>query len=418
MALTFRGGIRIEQISPSRDRALEEIPAPDFITLPLQKESTPLVQIGDRVRKGEKIAENQTRDFCPVFAGVSGTVLSIGFDEGEGIRIQNDFKEELHPSVVPFHTPIHQATPEELTEHLYEKGIAWPYGDKESVVGRIARLGGGHRRLIVDCTETEPYLSASYRLCVEKAEEIVGGAKILMRAAMAEKCVFAMEDTKEEAADSLLSLVRQSHAFAVAQVLAKYPQGDVRLLVKTLLKKEIPVGGCPEEVGALIVRPETCWAVYRAFVTGLPDTFRPITVSGDCIKTPSNLIYPIGTSYRILLDHCGGFTKMPDKLLAGGPMTGKALWNSALSGDGSERALLALSAKEEEALACIRCGRCAQVCPMKLLPSELARLVTEEDFASLSRYHIASCMECGCCSYVCPSKIPLLSYLRMGKKSI
>lgn len=418
MALTFRGGIHTEEIRPSWDRPFEEIPAPDFITVSLPHGAKPLVEVGQRVRKGEKIAAHEQATVAPVFSGVSGEVVAIGEGEGEGIRIQNDFKEENHPDVLPFHTPIHKAEPEEIVRHLHEKGIRSPYENGESVAAQIRALGAGKRRLIVDGTETEPYLTASYRLLMEKAEEIVGGAKILMRACMAENCVFALEDTKEDAADSLLSLIRQSSAFAVAQVSNKYPQGNPRILVETLLKKPLTLGEEPESVGALIVRPETCWAVYRAFVLGLPDAWRPITVSGDCIKTPSNLICPVGTAYRILLDHCGGFTKMPDKLVAGGPLSGKALWNSAFSFDGNQTALLALSAEEEAPLPCIRCGRCAAACPAYLLPAKLSEFAADGDAVALSRYHISYCLECGCCSFVCPSKIPLLSYLKMGKKIV
>lgn len=410
MALTFRGGIEPEEIRPSADRPLEEMPAPEFLFVPLLYGETPLTSDGDRVLKGQKIAEAEGTVHAPVSGVVRLDTCITEAGERKAIRIENDFKEELCPTALPFHTPIHQAEPEILCRHLREKGIpAWQ---------KIAALQGKEKRLVIDCTETEPYSAISYRLCLEKAEEIVGGVKILMRACGAEKTVFVIEDTREDAADALLKLIRQSENFAVAFVKAKYPQSEERLLVKVLTKKEIPYGKSAADLGYLILRPETAFHTYRAFVTGLPKITKAVTVSGDCVKNPANLFVPVGTEMKSVLETCGGTDRVPHKLLSGGPLSGTALFTSATVVTQHTEAVLALSEEEKESVGCIHCGRCLRACPMHLMPLEIHRLVREGKSDEALGYHIHACIECGCCSWICPSSIHLLQSIRQGKLAL
>lgn len=424
MALTFRGGIALEKSALTADTPIKEMPSPDSVTIPLSGHgkdcAKSLVAVGDRVLKGQKIADGEG-NVAPIHASISGTVSAIATlptptGEEECIVLQNDFKEVLSPEVTPFDTPISKAEPEALIRHIREKGIAGLGGTGFPAWAKLTEARGKVTRLIVNCAECEPMLTGIHRLLLEKTEEVIGGVKILMRAAGVEKAIFALEDDKEDAADEILKLVRSSKNFAVAVMETKYPQGDERLLVHTLLRKEIPANALPSAVGAIVFNAETCWAVYRAFVSGLPCVTRLLTVSGDCVKEPANLLVPMGTSFRAVLDFCGGFSKMPDKLLAGGPMMGRALWNTAVPVTKTVGGILAITAPIYKASPCIRCGKCVRACPMHLIPSKLHASVEKGDLNGAKLYDVEVCNECGACTYVCPAKIPLLQNIRIGKE--
>ena len=424
MALTFRGGIRHEEVALTADKPIAEMPSPDHVTLPLSGHGTDtckaLVAVGDRVLKGQKIADGEGT-VAPIHASISGTVSAIGtfptpFGEEECIVIQNDFREELSPQVVPFDTPIGKAEPEALIRHIREKGIVGLGGNGFPTWAKLEEARGKVTRLIVNCAECEPYLTGIHRLLLEKTEEVVGGVKILMRATGVEKAVFALEDDTEDAADALLKLVRNSKNFAVAVLKTKYPQGDERQLVRALLRKEIPKDALPTSVGAVVFNAETCWAVYRAFVSGLPAITRLLTVSGECIKEPGNLLIPMGTPFRAALDFCGGFSTKPDKLLSGGPMMGHALWSTAVPVTKKVGGILAIHSPLYQASPCIHCGKCVRACPLQLLPNQLYRSVEKGDMNTAKFYDIDLCNDCGCCTYVCPAKIPILQNIRVGKE--
>ena len=424
MALTFRGGVQHEEEALTAHLPIQEMPSPDSVTLSLSGHGTdvakPLVAVGDRVLKGQKIADGEG-NVAPIHASISGTVSAIGTfstpsGEEECIVLQNDFKEELSPQVMPFDTPIGKAEPEALIRHIREKGIVGLGGTGFPAWAKLEEARGKVTRLIVNCAECEPYLTGIHRLLLEKTEEVVGGVKILMRAVGVEKAVFALEDDKEDAADAILKLVRNSKNFAVAVLKTKYPQGDERQLIRALLRKEIPKDALPTDLGTVVFNAETCWAVYRSFVSGIPSITRLLTVSGDCIKEPANLLIPMGTSFRAVLDFCGGFSKRPDKLLSGGPMMGHALWSTAVPVTKKVGGILAITAPLYKALPCIRCGKCVRACPLQLVPSELYRSVEKGDLNTAKLYDIDLCNDCGCCTYVCPSKIPILQNIRIGKE--
>lgn len=426
MALTFRGGIHHEEEALTARLPIKEMPSPDSVTLPLSGHGTdaakPLVAVGDRVLKGQKIADGEGT-VAPIHASISGTVSAIGTfptpsGEEECIVLQNDYKEELSPEVTPFDTPIGKAEPEALIRHIREKGIVGLGGTGFPAWAKLEEARGKATRLIVNCAECEPYLTGIHRLLLEKTEEVVGGVKILMRAAGVEKAVFALEDDKEDAADAVLKLVRNSKSFAVAVLKTKYPQGDERQLVRALLRKEIPKDALPTSVGAVVFNAETCWAVYRAFVSGMPAVTRLLTVSGDCVKEPGNLLIPTGTSFRAVLDFCGGFSKMPDKLLSGGPMMGHALWSTSVPVTKKVGGILAVTAPLYKASPCIHCGKCVKACPLQLIPSELYRSVEKGDLNTARFYDIDLCNDCGCCTYVCPARIPILQNIRVGKETL
>ena len=419
MALTFRGGVFLEEEALALNSPIREMPAPELITLPLSGHQKATVAVGDRVLKGQTVADGE--NCIPVFASVSGTVDAIRFrPTGAGrkpcIIIKNDFKDEIDPALSPFDTPIRKAESEPLLRHFREKGIVDFGGDGAPLWKTLSEAKGKATRIIIRCVETDPAFASSRQLILEQTEEILGGIKIMMRATGIEKAIFALDETQEDVADALLKRVRISKNFAVAILKNKYPQGDTHQLVSAILKKEIPKGHPSHAAGAVVIGPEACRATFHAFVSGLPPVTRLLTVSGNCVKTPSNLLVPVGASLKSVLEFCG-CTKKPGTLLSGGRMKGRMILNLNRPVTAAETGVLALNTVPKEAVAspCIHCGKCAEVCPMHLVPSKLYRSVEKGDLNTALFYDIDSCTECGCCSYVCPAKIQLRLRIRAGK---
>lgn len=424
MAFSFRGGVTLPGKKLSARAGMEVMPALDFVTLPLLQHKgevcLPLVQVGQRVLKGQVIAKSADGKVY-LHASVSGTVQSIApavttLGEVDAIVIENDYKEEVHPDVRPFSTPIFQATGDQICDFIQKSGIVGMGGGAYPTAQKIRSVRGKIQRIIINCAESEPYLTSDHRILLEKAQEVVGGAKILMRATECDKAIFAIENNKENAIDAVQKVIGASENFALAVCRTKYPQGDERQLVSALLGKEIPADGKSADMEVAIFNVETCWAIYRAFVTGMPVVDRVVTVSGDCVKHPSNLLVPLGTAFRDVFSRCGGFVTPPQKILSGGPMMGDAIPDEACPVTKCVGAALALKPWEKMEAECIRCGRCHRVCPMHLMPMELVAAVKGKKERKMLSYSITSCSECGACSYICPSRIPILASIRQGKE--
>ena len=433
MAYTFRGGIRVNEYKVTDGSPVEKIPIPPVVRISMNQNigapSTPVVKVGDRVLIGQIIGEAPEGALgCPVHSGVSGTVTAI--DEvhvpsgaiERTVIIESDGRNELSPDIAPFDGDIHDAERDAIVARIKAAGITGMGGAAFPTYAKITSGVGRTQYLIVNCAECEPFITADHRLLLERPEEVVGGVKILMRALSAPQAYIAIEDNKRDAAPHLRELCGSDGLISVKLLKTKYPQGDERQLIFALTGRELPAGALPADAGCVIFNAATCASVYRAFATGMPAVERIVTVSGDCVAQPKNLLVPVGTPASYLIEQCGGLVRTPEKMISGGPMMGQAQWDPDMPVKKGTSSILLLSAdfskKPSLPQVCIRCGRCIMNCPMHLMPAYIAQFVQHDDMEGAERYGAMSCVECGTCSYNCPGKVEIVQYIRVAKNHI
>jgi electron transport complex protein RnfC len=274
--------------------------------------------------------------------------------------------------------------------------------------------------VIVNGCECEPFLTADYRLMVEAPEPIVTGALLAARSVGAKRIVVGIEDNKPEAIASIRTAARGTH-IKVAVLKTKYPQGSEKQLIKATVNREVPLGGLPSDVGVAMSNVGTVAAIARAVVRGKPLTHRVMTVTGAGIRQPKNLLVPMGISFGELIAFCGGLSQDAVRMVAGGPMMGFAFTNPATpvtKGTSGLTVLTEADVRKAEESNCVRCGRCVDVCPMKLVPTKIALASRHGDLALTRRYNIMACFECGSCAYICPASLPLVQLIRTGKAQV
>ena len=424
MALSFRKGVVLPGHKTARGKKIKLLPAPAKVSVPVEdrdrEEGELFVAVGDRVLLGQKIALEKGAYPTPVHASLSGRIIGIRREEHRSlVEIENDYRNTLSPEVCPFSKKIVEAEPEELIGFIRDAGIVGLGGAAFPVWAKLENARGKVKRLIINCAESEPWLCADHRLLLDKTNEIIGGAKILLQASGAEKAVFALESNKEDAAEKLLAALGDNPRFPVRVLKTKYPQGDERHLAAALFGKEIKEEERPVDLGLIFFNPETAWSVYRAFVNGLPLVERTLTVGGSAAPETENLSVPLGTSFEEALRFAGGLSAKAGVVLNGGPMMGKPQ-NDLSSVVGKETAaILALAEEVRHGKGvCIRCGRCRGVCPMRLVPLELLPLIRSGKLNKADARGLSACTECGACAFVCPADVPLMPLLHAGKAAL
>lgn len=271
--------------------------------------------------------------------------------------------------------------------------------------------------LLVNGCECEPYLTADERLMLEAPAPIIAGALLAARACGASNVAVCIEDNKPEAAQTVRAAARNTPV-GLRLMKTKYPQGGEKQLIQAVLGREVPTGGLPLDVGVVVINVGTAAALARAVLRGKPLTHRVVSVTGAGIREPKNLLVPIGASYRDLIDYCGGLRGEAARVVAGGPMMGFTLGDldaPVTKGTSGVTVLTREEVRHAQQTACVRCGRCVDVCPMRLVPTRLALASRAGNWDLAQKYHITACMECGCCAYTCPASIPLVQLIRLGK---
>ena len=426
---TYRGGIRLGFHKKTRGKRIEAMPAPQTVTVPILhaegREVEVFVSVDDAVRVGQPLGNAGGGLWCPVCAGVSGRVADIRTGEDPlsgaytGIVIENDGLNTLHDAVIPFDKPLQDATGEELLTVIRNAGIPSMVTESLPVYAVIESAIGRVDRIIVNCTECEPYLTSTYRLLMEDPAAVINGVKILLKAIGVRQAYLAVDDRCLDALNKLEKLLDGSKMIFGRAVEAQYPMEE-RTLLCAITGRELPLGKSAADMGYVVFRAETCAAVFRAFAQGMPYVSRVITVAGNCIASPKNLSVPLGTSVQEVIDYCGGFRKSPGCIVLGSPMTGRAVTDTNHIITKDTAAVLALShvPAEEDTSVCIRCGRCAQVCPMHLMPFAIVRAAERDNWTRVEKLGVRLCLECGDCSYICPGRVDVSAKVSLAKEKI
>ena len=391
--------------------------------------STPIVKKGDKVKRGQPLTENTAFLSSVVHAPVSGTVQNVAEAPDAGnfarpaIFIQPDGDEAADfISDDPTLDREIRLSPAEIIERVKAMGIVglggacFPTHVKLSIPKDCKA-----EYLLVNGVECEPYLIDDYRLMLDKPDEILVGVSILMKALSVDKAIIGIEANKPKAIALLKGKAAAYDGISVEVLKMKYPQGAEKQLVKALTGREVPSGKLPINAGCVIQNVGTCFAVYEAVQKHKPLTERLVTVTGPLVKEPRNFWVKIGTPVSALVEACGGLPENTGKIIAGGPMMGKALPHLNVPVTKGLSALLLLpdeQAHRRTPAHCIRCGKCVAACPMGLEPYLLHAAVLNKRMDLYERHHITDCIECGCCQYTCPSFRPLLDTLRLGKNTV
>ena len=430
---TFKGGVHPPH-SKNRTEGLpiEAFPAPQKVIIPLSQHigapAKPLVKRGDKVVIGQVIGEAGGFVSAPVHSSVSGTVLSVApFFHPSGklvtsIEIENDGADEtasFHP--VP---PVwRDAAPQELVQAIMAAGIVGMGGAGFPTQVKLSPPSNKPIDvLIINGAECEPFLTADHLLMLEQTERFIEGILILKKILNAKRCLLGIEENKPDAIKKITALLSEKKIsdITLCVLVAKYPQGGEKQLIKAVTGREVPSGGLPMDVGCVVQNVGTTVAVCDAVSDGIPLYRRVVTVTGPGMESPKNLMARIGTPIRYLLEACGIDTQKVTKLLMGGPMMGLALSDIDVPVIKTTSGLLALDsiAPAMRSYPCINCGHCVHACPINLVPSRIAKFVEKEDYTGAQEWNVLDCMECGSCAYVCPAKINLVHQMKLGKYNV
>lgn len=424
------GGVHPPEHKLSAQAAIERLAIPETVSIPLSQHlGVPAVAIvakGDKVKTGQLIAKGEAFISANIHAPVSGTVLRIDeIPDTSGYRrkaiiIQTEGDEweegiDLSPDLV---TTISLST-EEIIRRINEKGIVGMGGATfPSHVKMMVPAGKKAEYLIINGVECEPYLTSDHRLMLEKTHEMLVGIQIQMKALQVEKAIIGIENNKPDAIAHIRSLLKAYPGITVEALKVQYPQGGEKQLINALLKREVPSGKLPLDVGCVVHNVGTCFAVYEAVQKNKPLIERIVTVTGQNLARPCNLLVRIGTPISALIKAAGGLPENTGKVINGGPMMGKALSTlEAPVTKGTSGVLVFPDAisHRKPVQNCIRCARCAKACPMGLEPYLVAVLADKQRFEDCEAERIMDCIECGSCLYICPSARPLLDNIRVGK---
>lgn len=426
---SFHGGIH----PPAEKKSTENLnfeympPAPQLI-LPLVqhlgKQAKALVKKGSEVKKGMLIAEGDGFISSPVHSSTGGTVAGItkevnssGFPKDSIIINTNgnselDYMAPLDPDAV---------SPEEIISRVKAAGIVGQGGAAFPTYVKITPQPDKKiDSVIINGCECEPYLTRDYRLMIERSEAVINGLLLIMKALGVKNGSIGVEDNKPEAVKSLKEFADKKN-ISVVTLKTKYPQGAEKMLIKAVTGREVPPGKLPLEVGILIQNVGTAVSIYDAVVKGEPLITAAVTVTGKGIKNPKNLIVPVGTPIKDVLDFCGGVTDDAAKLIVGGPMMGIAQYDFTAPVMKATSGIVVLTENEiskYDETPCLKCGQCIDVCPINLMPTKLVRFIQLARFEEAENLGVTVCMECGTCAFTCPANIPLVQWLKLGKQKV
>ena len=430
--LTFRGGIHpYEGKELSKDHPIEKYLPKGDLVYPLSQHigapSVPCVKKGDTVLAGQKIADAGGFVSVPLHASVSGTVkgiekrLNATGSMVDCIVIEND---QQYQETEFQEARLEDLTKEEILNRIKEGGVVGMGGAGFPTHVKLAPKDPSKiEYILVNGAECEPYITSDYRRMIEEPEKVVKGLQVILTLFDSAKGYICIEDNKPDCIAKMKELVKDIDRIEVKEMMTKYPQGGERTLIYAATGREINSSMLPADVGCVVDNVETLISVYKAVILGRPVNSRVVTVTGDGIKEPKNLLVLAGTDMSELVDAAGGLKGKIAKAISGGPMMGFALYDLHVPCTKTTSAFLflehdAVSEAQEIQTACINCGRCVSVCPGHVLPARLAKLAERGDMAGFEALDGMECCECGCCSYICPAKRPLTQSIKSMRKMV
>ena len=424
---TFKSGIHPTEFKYFTESiAIETLPKPKEVFIPLQQHigapCKSLVEVGDTVKIGQVIGSTEAYVSSPVHATISGTVKDISrYLSPIGTRSQM----------------IHIIASEEEPNGIYTE-VDWTNLPSDELRNRIKNAGivglGGaafptHVKLnppenkpidtfILNGCECEPFLTADHRIMLEMPDNVLKGMAIIMKVLGVKKGYIGIESNKPDAIEAMQRAI-SDYGFKIITVKTKYPQGAEKMLIKTIKNRKVPTGGLPMDAGVVVHNVGTAVAVANAVLYEKPLTQRVVTVTGNGVKEPKNLMVTIGTRFSDVIEFCGGLADETVQVFMGGPMMGIAQYDLSVPVIKATSGIVCTTDyKQVEPLACIGCGSCVQSCPMFLVPTRLARLSYIKHWSDADTMGIMNCIECGSCAYVCPSSIPLVQWIKVGKQKV
>ncbi len=406
----------------AKDAALEVLPMPETVAIStsqsLGRPATPVVSAGQTVKEGELIARADGLISSDVFASICGTVTEIKTENGANgtdetfIVIKSDASGEK--SYLP---PLTDPSADEIKARIKDAGIVGLGGAGFPTAVKVAPKTPVDT-LILNGAECEPYLTCDHRLMLEKADEIARGARYVAKALGVEKIIIGIEANKPDC----IAVFEKYDDIQPVILKKQYPMGGEKQLIYVTTGRKVGIGKLPADVGVVVQNVATCYAVCEAVELGKPLYERVLTVSGKAVQNPKNLWVRVGTPVRSIIDYCGGESVTPKKVVQGGPMTGVALANYDNYTHKTTSGILLMTEKEaaaEEPTPCVNCGKCADVCPMHLMPMNTAFYAAANDFDAAAQYgQTMACIECGACEYICPAKRPLIQAIRKTKAAL
>lgn len=431
------GGIHPEENKITHEVATVTAPLPKTAVFPLSQHigapTKPVVQRGDKVKVGTLIAEAGGFVSAPIFSSVSGTVAKVdtvidatGYRQPAiYINVEGDeWEEGIDRSETLETLPLHpELTSEEIISRVKVAGVTGMGGAGFPTFIKLTPPPTAKAEcVVINAVECEPYITSDYRLMMEHADEIIVGVQLLMKAVNVDKGYIGIEENKPQAIALMTEKAASDPRIKVVPLAQRYPQGGEKQLVDAVTGRQVPAPpAIPVNVGAVVQNVGTAFAVYQAVMKHKPLFERYTTVTGKQIKHPGNFLVRMGTPFGELLDLCGGMPDGDNKVLAGGPMMGKAVLTldvPVCKGTNSITVLSGEEAHRKPIQPCIRCGKCVDVCPMGLEPYLIATLSSLKKFERAEQEEITSCISCGSCQFTCPAHRPLLDNILQGKAAV